>query len=98
PPIFSLFPYTTLFRSSLKFFAAVSPLPSPLERGRSKRRCVKQGLAELRQTRVIARQRIDLEIDGTALSQFAQGRDGKGVWNDQKDRKSTRLNSSHVKI
>src|SRR5688572_30885135 len=73
PPRSTLFPYTTLFRSSLRPF----PLPGSRRRGG-------EGLSSIRTPR------LDLHV---LLHRLARATDRL-----PRDRKSTRLNSSHSQI
>src|SRR5690349_22764564 len=76
PPRSTLFPYTTLFRSTLIFLAEVQGGEQPEFAGRSL-------------------QPITVPLSLAAIAAFYQF----SVWlSRQRDRKSTRLNSSHVEI
>src|SRR5688572_31628080 len=86
PPSATLFPYTTLFRSSGSYMSsrgAPPPLREALSTPQSKRRYVRRLFS------VIA-DRYDLI---TVLLSYGQDRRWK-----RRDRKSTRLNSSHSQI
>src|SRR5207302_11256215 len=75
PPRSTLFPYTTLFRSSQPLSVAS---PSPLRRLDSRGGCALHGLVQ----EFMFTREIGLGVEHELLQ----------------DRKSTRLNSSHVKI
>src|SRR5690606_41168648 len=95
PPISSLFPYTTLFRSQRPQTGeryALSLSPSSLaEQG-----FVEWLLARLEQ-QPRERQRLVLEIPEYTLH-YAQAEVGQLTARASEDGKSTSLNSSHVKI
>src|SRR5947209_14150679 len=89
-PRFTLFPYTTLFRSDESFEKKVRAIATELSR--SVERAVKS--IDLEE---IARQ---IEMGGERVRELA---DLTGRWvsdrlSDPEDRKSTRLNSSHANI
>src|SRR5207302_10506964 len=84
PPISTLFPYTTLFRSDFQGRGGIDQLAGPVDVGQEVDNLV----------------RIDLqpwaaEHFSYKIVNFQYGR---GNANQNSDRKSTRLNSSHVKI
>src|SRR5687768_18195231 len=79
PPRSTLFPYTTLFRSSTTSAALVtSGHPPPLKKGWARRRN-------------LSRRHLSLSPDSALAALPWAGRDPGG----SEDRKSTRLNSSH---
>src|SRR5260221_2454793 len=80
PPRSTLFPYTTLFRSSLKFPPS---WPAVARRGGSGEITRPRGSGQLR-----CRAAVMKRIDGEGIALAGRGR----------DRKSTRLNSSHTVI
>src|SRR3712207_7831048 len=85
PPRSTLFPYTTLFRSSLHVNAV---LREPL----FQEYCV----ADTQINTKLTRQLLPIEADGTVAVPTAPG---LGIDLDEDvDRKSTRLNSSHANI
>src|SRR5205085_10585607 len=83
PPVFTLFPYTTLFRSQRVAGQALGGLPTDLHGG--------VGYAGARRRRLGRREQV-----ATALVGRTSGRDD--VEDQTPDRKSTRLNSSHSQI
>src|SRR5439155_12856344 len=85
PPSSTLFPYTTLFRSLLPGLAR-------LLRGRLLR-CMGGG-AGRRRDRIV----LDPRGGRARMSHGARARSGDGAGPARLDRKSTRLNSSHVAI
>src|SRR3712207_8772252 len=91
PPRSTLFPYTTLFRSQdrqLALFKTTAGVPlGPVEEP------LWSGLVEA--DHPIAQ---GLAIHGTGLGGFGPGCTLQGERNRHKDRKSTRLNSSHANI
>src|SRR5690606_41057611 len=95
PRISPLFPYTTLFRSS----ARICPPGSGLVRGEAREHGVQgeleAGLRAVPGGRRAAEQRVLLRVE-PAQHSFLAVLGGRGVRGG--DRKSTRLNSSHVKI
>src|SRR5690606_41148687 len=84
-----LFPYTTLFRSTKT--RAVKPKTEPTERSNSPEVMSIAWPIAIRPSQEISRSRV-----GTLSSQTL-GRIAAKVTNRPRDRKSTRLNSSHVK-
>src|SRR5207249_8357160 len=94
PPLPSLFPYTTLFRSrvlTLSFVMAVmsvatdpAPAANPPERATPARQSFVRGF------HVMPAQIV--------FGQLVKTTTKKTAWYKDKDRKSTRLNSSHVSI
>src|SRR5690606_39532407 len=94
PPAPTAFPYTTLFRSRL---LRGSPRPYRVKRGRARR----EG-APIPDCCVVATRRAERALWGTTARQLVSpltvrtplSKKGSA----RSDRKSTRLNSSHVKI
>src|SRR5690554_7423502 len=81
PPISTLFPYTTLFRSS-----GLKP------KGKGKQQQVADAIApHLLEQAILLRR----EVPGRSITQIIQILEWEGK---AEDRKSTRLNSSHVRI
>src|SRR5436309_6192429 len=87
PPRFTLFPYTTLFRSS--FSAAIAAFGSPLNNSASARAHAGSGLDFIM---FWGNKKSDHPIPHKLRLLFVLVHDA------DLDRKSTRLNSSHVKI
>src|SRR5256885_5042441 len=81
PPRSTLFPYTTLFRSSpdAPVFADIGTVVKP-----GQTICIIEAMKLMNE--------IEAEVSGTVVEIFVQN--GKAV----EDRKSTRLNSSHLVI
>src|SRR5690606_39505755 len=93
PPLPPLLPYTTLFRSGLASLRVTTFAGSTLLHSESAKAHQRHGITFLQCTG----DRLDRCIQCTASVSFGQiGCGGDGV--NQLDRKSTRLNSSHVKI
>src|SRR5690349_22804359 len=82
PPSSTLFPYTTLFRSGL---SRVRIPPSPLQ-------------FMLKQRAVFSREGCPLAISSHCLLLHASRYAAAALRRFRRDRKSTRLNSSHVEI
>src|SRR3712207_8714352 len=80
PPRSTLFPYTTLFRSTARFAASIRPAPVLLANG--------SGARPHRYVTPAERRFVDGALDHRSAGAGADGR----------DRKSTRLNSSHANI
>src|SRR5207249_10765841 len=82
PPISTLFPYTTLFRSDIDRCASPFPIDTTIA------------------TRIVARCTESFRSESSLYRQAndRSGSEGKRVGRDRGDRKSTRLNSSHVSI
>src|SRR5256885_10171283 len=86
PPRSTLFPYTTLFRSRRR--GRAGGLGGAVERGAGGRRAVRRGRAG-----------GAARVRGLARASGVRRGPGAGVRRpDERDRKSTRLNSSHLVI
>src|SRR5690606_42085307 len=96
PPRSTLFPYTTLFRSSkaIAWYHWVRLSP------RRPRRCEGDRSSPFFRNEAIAKERRPRTPDNRSVSLWAEGfhRDADTRHQPSSDRKSTRLNSSHVKI
>src|SRR5207249_10008103 len=90
PPIFTLFPYTTLFRSSHELLARRTDGPG---RRQGRRRRLGPGGVLAR-----ARARVDGGSGRAVRRAVGAGRRAVRAVVGEVDRKSTRLNSSHVSI
>src|SRR5690606_41685657 len=93
-PLSTLFPYTTLFRSDVLDCHDQRLLSDVVERG-----AVLAGLDGDHELRERLGERVDLVVVGAVRERgclFDQPADPRGPGG--QDRKSTRLNSSHVKI
>src|SRR5690606_41580889 len=92
PPSAPLFPYTTLFRSRWPRAPACSCTSPPRWRGESRTgNAAVDEVPERSRTERIGSLAVSIQVhDGSLEEVIAQGR--------REDRKSTRLNSSHVKI
>src|SRR5690349_22212860 len=88
PPRSTLFPYTTLFRSIRLVGEQVVRLNGSNGTGRQAGSIMTPRGAEM-MTRI---------LDAVATGRVPKFRAGKAYWHPDKDRKSTRLNSSHVEI
>src|SRR5690606_39770018 len=87
PPGSALFPYTTLFRS--RPVQEHDAFPEALEAQLAQRR---------RLQRVLEREVVEGALDHRAQLRLRKPRGGGIDRRERRDRKSTRLNSSHVKI
>src|SRR3712207_7148139 len=90
PPRSTLFPYTTLFRSDPDLFGALVE--------RFDKEIVATSAAEFVDAKLKER---DARVAKAGASRYVvepNVKDGKGGLRDLKDRKSTRLNSSHANI
>src|SRR3989442_11781584 len=83
PPRSTLFPYTTLFRSLLRLVIAHRHIDDMLERRPMAHFAI--------DARLLERQIVRLKTSALHIAKCAMGRLSR-------DRKSTRLNSSHVRI
>src|SRR5690606_40016967 len=98
PPTPTLFPYTTLFRSELDW--------RPTEQVRVNARYLEQRVnrksdGSLVRLRAIPRLKLEYQVARPIFVRVVGQYDGLKVdelRDDSRDRKSTRLNSSHVKI
>src|SRR5690606_42165561 len=90
PPRSTLFPYTTLFRSGKTRRSSKPPVgvrpDAPIERIVTLYVCARDGMSISGSELVIAAEKAGLEFGD------------RGIFHRMLDRKSTRLNSSHVKI
>src|SRR5690606_41657251 len=92
PPSSPLFPYTTLFRSLALGEALLALTRDPALRHRI-------GEANRRRVRAVYSHEAMVEAHRALLLELAQtGRGAGSQARSRRDRKSTRLNSSHVKI
>src|SRR3712207_8181728 len=85
PPRSTLFPYTTLFRS-VAVAAARRAFPAWRK------------VAPYDRQRLLNKAAAAIERHGEELAQLITLENGKPLWEAKKDRKSTRLNSSHANI
>src|SRR3712207_8701648 len=86
PPRSTLFPYTTLFRSTSAVTVGILPVQILVQVGRPVGRTFQIQLARRLQERTGTLPLCGQRLDGQA---------DRGIWG---DRKSTRLNSSHANI
>src|SRR5256886_6057659 len=91
PPRSTLFPYTTLFRSGLRDRRGVPGRPDRLRAALQQQDCAAVPVDRPLDVLGAPVVTLDLACDGAELLQL-------GVAQTRRDRKSTRLNSSHSQI
>src|SRR3712207_7481465 len=91
PPRSTLFPYTTLFRSALTELANANRVPICGKDFKTGQTFMKTLLAPGLKSRMLG-------LEGWYSTNILGNRDGEVLDDPERDRKSTRLNSSHANI